>query len=83
MNMCVAVVGCQVTKIGLGWVVMTPRGRYRAQALGTAWPSKGQGGLCRGSVCGSFNAWFEVVGDRDAKIGWGWVVLTPRGRYRA
>jgi hypothetical protein len=34
-------------------------------------------------VCADVNAWFEVVGGRDAKIGWGWLVLTPRGRYRA
>ena len=61
--------GCK-DRVGMG--VLTPRSRYRAQgALGTAWTSEGRGVLCRGSVCANGNAWFEVVGERDAKIGWG------------
>jgi len=29
------------------------------------------------------DTWFEVVGGRNAEIGQGWVILTPRGKYRA
>jgi hypothetical protein len=66
------VVGDRDAKIGWGWVVLTPKVRHRAQgAIGTAWISKGHGVLCRANVCADVNAWFEVVGERDAKIGWG------------
>ena len=69
--------------VGQGWVLLTSRGRYRANAFGTAQPSKRHGGWCGGSAFYNVQGWFEVVGGRDTKIGWWWVVLTPRGRYRA
>ena len=34
------VVGGRNAEIGQGWVLVTPRGGYRAHTLGTAWPSK-------------------------------------------
>ena len=36
--------GCRDAEIGCGWVLFTPKGRYRAHMLGTAWPLKWQGG---------------------------------------
>ena len=81
--MLVGQVGGQDVEVGWVWVVLTPRGRYRANALGTAWPTKRHGGWCRGSVWAAVYVWFEVVGGRDAEIGQEWVVVTPRGRYRA
>ena len=47
---------------------MTPRGRYRAHALGTAWPSNIYSKEHRGSVCAGFYAWFEVVRWQDSEL---------------
>ena len=77
------VVEGQNAEIGQGWVVLTRRGRYLVNALGTASLLELRGGCRRGSMWACFYAWFEVVGGRDAEIGQGWVLLTPTGRYRA
>ena len=69
-NVWFEVVGGRDAEIGQGWVLLTPTGRYRANALGTAWPSIKNGGGRRGSVWANVDTWFEVVGGRYAKIGW-------------
>jgi hypothetical protein len=57
-------------------VVLTPRGRYRANALGTGLPLKGNGGGSRGCMWADVDMQFEMVGGQDAKIGWGWACQT-------
>jgi hypothetical protein len=52
------VVGGRNAEIGQGWVILTPRGRYRAHALGTAWPSEMDSRIHRGSVWAGVYALF-------------------------
>ena len=61
-------VGGRDVKIGWGWVVLTPRGRYRAHAHGTAWPSKMYSRRYRECVWAGIDAWFEVMGCQDSEL---------------
>ena len=67
--MCVAVVGSRETEIGQGWAGLTLRCRYRANALGVAWPSKRQDGAHMGSIYVGWNMCLAEVGGRDTEIG--------------
>ena len=67
----VVVVGCWDKEIARGVGVLPPRDKYRAYMLSIAWPLKLHGGGCRGSILVGVDIRAEVVGGRDAEIGWG------------
>jgi hypothetical protein len=82
VDMQVEVMRGQDTEIGWGWVFLTPRDRYRAYALGIAWPSKLCCGGCRGSTWVNVDMWVEVVRGWDTVIKRGWGFSPPKAGYR-
>lgn len=54
------VLGGRDADIGRGWVFLTPRGRYRARALGNAWPLELEGGDSRGPMSVSPDILFKA-----------------------
>ena len=49
--------------------------------LGIVWPLKTRSEGGRGYMRSGLDMGLEVVGGRNAEIGWGWTFLTLGGRY--
>jgi hypothetical protein len=83
VDMQVEVIGGQVEEIGQGQRILALRGRFRAYALGIAWPLKLQGGGHIGSGWDDVDTRVDMIGAQVGEIGRGQGILAPRGKYRA
>ena len=68
VDMWIEVVRGRDAEIRRGLAFLTLRYRYRAYALGIAWPSKMRSRGCRGSTWADVDMQVEVVGGRNAEI---------------